>query len=136
MSNLAALEPVLEDLLYELERADKHGPFNSAHEGWAVIREELDELWYWVRTREGSRHPWHMRREALQVAATAIRFARDLTPAPLMPAQKRDAPACSNCAQMALEYKRLRAEYERWEKRVKELEARADRAVETLRGHA
>ena len=38
----------------EYERAAaRHSAFNSGHEGYAVIREELDELWGEVKTKDG-----------------------------------------------------------------------------------
>jgi hypothetical protein len=50
------------------------GPFASAHEGYAVILEELDELWQEVK--HGSRA--RAREEAVQVAAMALRFLIDV----------------------------------------------------------
>jgi hypothetical protein len=59
----------------ELDRAvEKFGPFASAHEGYAVILEELDELWYEVK--HGT--PARQRAEAIQVAAMSLRFLADL----------------------------------------------------------
>ncbi len=61
----------------ELERAvEKFGPMASPHEGWAVIREELDELWEHVKANTG-RGP-EARKEAIQVAAMALRYVFDL----------------------------------------------------------
>lgn len=61
----------------ELLRATrKFGPFHSPHEGWAVIREELDELWEHARANTG--HTLEARKEAIQVAAMALRYAIDL----------------------------------------------------------
>jgi glutamyl-tRNA reductase len=51
---------------------------NSAHEGWAVIWEELDELWDEVRAKQGARDVAKMRKEAVQVAAMAMRFVLDV----------------------------------------------------------
>jgi len=59
-----------------LEAVSNHEPFNSAHEGFAVLLEEVDELWDEVRKREKSRP--EMAREAVQVAAMAIRFLHDI----------------------------------------------------------
>ena len=56
----------------------KFGPFNSAHEGYAIIAEELDELWEEVRAKQGARDIEAMRKEACQVAAMAIRFMVDI----------------------------------------------------------
>jgi len=50
-------------------------PFNSAHEGWGVLSEEMDELWQHVRTNQKRRDLQLMRKEAIQVAAMAMRFA-------------------------------------------------------------
>ena len=64
----------------EFVRATReHAPFHSAHEGWAVINEEMDELWEQVRKCKNfkDRHAG-MKREAVQVAAMAIRFLVDL----------------------------------------------------------
>lgn len=57
----------------------KYGPMASPHEGYAVILEELDELWEEVRKRPDRRDPARMREEAVQVAAMAVRFMRDCT---------------------------------------------------------
>lgn len=53
-------------------------PFNSAHEGYAVLLEEMDELWAHVKTNQKRRDLAAMRAEALQVAAMALRFAIDV----------------------------------------------------------
>ena len=59
----------------ELVRATgKFGAFNSYHEGYAVILEELDELWDEIK---GGQRPAELRAEAIQVAAMAIRFVLD-----------------------------------------------------------
>ena len=51
-------------------------PFNSAHEGWAVIHEELDELWAHVKGNTGESSA--ARQEAVQIAAMALRYVVDL----------------------------------------------------------
>lgn len=53
---------------------EKFGPMASAHEGYAVIQEELDELWDEVKA--GNRP--NARAEAIQVAAMAVRFLIDV----------------------------------------------------------
>jgi NTP pyrophosphatase (non-canonical NTP hydrolase) len=65
---------VIVDVLLELERANKiHGPrFNSAHEGWAVLEEEVQELFDEVRKKRPSKK--RLLEEALQIAAMAIKF--------------------------------------------------------------
>lgn len=52
----------------------KHKPMNSAHEGYSVILEELDELWNEVKRDDLER----AKKEAYHVAAMAIRFIYDL----------------------------------------------------------
>ena len=63
----------------ECNRAcERYPQFNSAHEGYAVILEEMDELWDEVKKSPKKRDPKAMRLEAIQVAAMAIRFLIDL----------------------------------------------------------
>lgn len=59
----------------ELNRArDKFPGFHSSHEGYAVIHEELDELWDAIKANDHT----HASYEAVQVAAMALRFLTDL----------------------------------------------------------
>ena len=65
------------DVLTELRRAQsKHGPMRSGHEGYAVIHEELDELWDEVKKRHQDNAAMYL--EAKQTAAMAIRFMMDV----------------------------------------------------------
>jgi hypothetical protein len=57
----------------------KFSRFNSYHEGWAVIKEEVDELWEEVRRKPYARCEGALRAEAIQTAAMAIRFVMELT---------------------------------------------------------
>lgn len=67
----------LEGLVLELRNArDTHENMVTPHEGYAIIKEELEELWDEIKKKEPDRE--EMRKEALQVAATAIRFIEDL----------------------------------------------------------
>ena len=61
------------------EAVQKFPAFHSAHEGYAVIAEELDELWMEVKKQHGPERDAAMRREAIQVAAMALRFIEDLS---------------------------------------------------------
>lgn len=68
---------ILMEVHEELDRATaKFGPFLSAHEGYAIIKEEVDELWDEIK--KGDRQPELMRKEAIQIAAMAVRFVLDL----------------------------------------------------------
>lgn len=82
------VERVMAAVRAELWRAtNEYGAFASAHEGWAVIREEVDELWELIRARAGSDR--RAAEEAVQVAAAAARYAVDV--APLAAADHDDA---------------------------------------------
>jgi hypothetical protein len=64
----------------EFNRASSIYPkFNSAHEGYAVLLEEVEELWDEVKKSPKRRDPAKMREEAIQVAAMALRFLHDCT---------------------------------------------------------
>jgi NTP pyrophosphatase (non-canonical NTP hydrolase) len=56
----------------------KWGPLNSAHEGLGVLLEEVKELSDHVYTKQQNRDLGAMRREAMDVAAVAIRFALEV----------------------------------------------------------
>lgn len=53
----------------------KFGPFNSTHEGYAVILEELDEMWDEIKANNVELSV----REAVQVAAMGCRYIVDNT---------------------------------------------------------
>ena len=72
-------QSILDEVMAELESAvNKFHPYNSAHEGYAVILEELDELWDEIKNNKAAGHEARQRKEALQVATTAVRFILDL----------------------------------------------------------
>lgn len=74
-----SMNDIVEEVLDEVDSAmSQHAPMNSPHEGYAVIKEEVDELWEEVKMncgRYGS-----AREEAIQIAAMAIRYLYDLQP--------------------------------------------------------
>lgn len=55
----------------------KYEPFNSAHEGLAIIREEYKELEQEVFKKQSEYDMGKMNKEALQLATMAIRFIVD-----------------------------------------------------------
>lgn len=68
--------PLCDAVKAETERAiELHGEFHSAHEGYAVILEELEELWREVMKNKAKRTPERMRDECIQIAAMAVKFA-------------------------------------------------------------
>lgn len=100
--DLAVRDAVLNEVGEELAKARAtHAPMNGHHEGYAVILEEVDELWEVCKANTHSfsteRPKWAvgdldpqdkealrrlkraaLRKEALQVAATAVRFIEDV----------------------------------------------------------
>jgi hypothetical protein len=56
----------------------KYRPMASAHEGWAVLREEVDELWDEIRKKPAQRDIGAMYHELAQIAAMAQRMAEDV----------------------------------------------------------
>lgn len=69
----------LDSVKQEYLRATRiNGPFNSAHEAYAVILEELDELWEEVKKKHRDRDYSNMYMEACQVSAMALRFMVDI----------------------------------------------------------
>lgn len=67
------------DALREVRRAHSlNTPLNSAHEGYAVLLEELDELRAHVWMKPSMRDYAAMRHEAVQVAAAALAFIAEV----------------------------------------------------------
>jgi hypothetical protein len=63
----------------ELTKArGKHGPQNSAHEGYAILLEEVDELWDEVKKKQSTRDPKAMLAEIVQVASCCQKMAEDV----------------------------------------------------------
>lgn len=66
----------LKEVEKELKQAQANFPaFNSAHEGYAAIKEELDELWDKIKANATYDE---MEEEAIQIAAMALRFLMDV----------------------------------------------------------
>ncbi len=73
------MDQAIEDIKAEYSRAvARFAAFNTAHEGYAVLLEEVDELWDHVKLKQGMRLTHEMRREAIQIAAMAMRFVTDI----------------------------------------------------------
>jgi len=68
---------VVRDVEAELDRATKqYAAFSSMYEAYAVVREEVEELWDEIKKKD--RDLVKMRKEAIQVAAMAVRTALDI----------------------------------------------------------
>jgi len=78
---LYLMNSVQRDVTEELNRAmEKWPPIRSPHEGYAIILEELDELWEAIKINQKNPTQDHcssMYNEAKQVAAMAMRFMMD-----------------------------------------------------------
>lgn len=63
----------------EHDKAKKKYPnnFNSNHEGYSVLKEEVDELWDEVKRKNPSKA--QLREEAVQIGAMALRIINELT---------------------------------------------------------
>lgn len=71
---------VADEVVEEVRRAEAcWPPFNSAHEGYGVIMEELRELEAHIFTNQKRRDLEAMRKEAIQLAAMAIRFVLNIS---------------------------------------------------------
>jgi len=79
MDYVNKLDFIIEQVKLEIRTAVKQfGPFHNAHEGYAVLLEEVDELWDNVKMNQ--KYPERkmlIRSEAIQVAAMAIRLIYD-----------------------------------------------------------
>ncbi|MCP3678753.1 MAG: hypothetical protein GY721_14620 [Deltaproteobacteria bacterium] len=76
---MSKIVSILAEVDRELRRATSaFPPFNSAHEGYAVLLEEVDELKEIVWQKTKARNSEQLRKEAIQAAAMAVRFVLDV----------------------------------------------------------
>lgn len=67
LSNLVAM------VISECNRArNSNAPFNSLHEAYAVLQEEVDEFWDEVKKKPTNRSRDNTRKELIQIAAMAL----------------------------------------------------------------
>lgn len=80
-TNNGKLEKIIIDVKYELMKAQIHFDlFHSEHEGFAILLEEIDELWEGVKMKQSNPlRKTICKKEAIQVCAMALRFLYDLT---------------------------------------------------------
>lgn len=71
---------ILSNVALELLRAKKKFPdkFVNQHEGYAVILEEIDELWQEIKKKQKDYDLDAQRKEATQAAAMLVRFILEL----------------------------------------------------------
>jgi hypothetical protein len=75
---MSLINEAVQDEFYKA--SEKFNKFNSAHEGFAVLKEEVDELWEAVKLNK-TKHPDRndlMLKEAIQVTAMGLRFLHDV----------------------------------------------------------
>lgn len=82
------LVPAATDLLAEADRSrQKYGPYTSSHEAYGVLAEEMAELLEAIHANS-----WpSIQREALQVAAVALRLSHEIE----HEAQTRERSGCA-----------------------------------------
>lgn len=79
LADAKKLKSIMLAVQREVTRAmSLHVPFANEHEGYAVVLEELDELWDEIKVRQTDRDHDKIRKEATQLAAMAVRFLYDL----------------------------------------------------------
>lgn len=71
-------QAVILKVIHELNIANSDYPhFHSLHEGYAVLLEEVDELWDLVRLNQKKRDYELVEKECIQIASMAIRIIQD-----------------------------------------------------------
>lgn len=77
MNHPEMIHTVADEAAQEYLRARaNHGPMRGGHEGYAVLLEEVDELWDEVKAKVHDKAK--MRKEAIQVAAMALAFVHEV----------------------------------------------------------
>jgi len=66
---------IFDEIRAELEKANQHhrAEFASLHEAYAVLLEEVEEVWEITKMKEANRDLAHLRHELIQVAAMAVK---------------------------------------------------------------
>ena len=70
---------ILDAITAEVVRASQHGAsFASLHEAYAVILEEVDEVWEITRQKRCLRDELELRKEFIQIAAMAVKALQSM----------------------------------------------------------
>lgn len=77
--NQPKIAVAMDEVMDELKKVKEKYPldFNSLHEGYAVAKEEVDELWDEIKAKNPDREK--IRTEAMQCAAMFIRIMSEMT---------------------------------------------------------
>jgi len=74
-----AVDDIPAAIMSEVERAKRHGEkFASLHEAYAVILEEVDEVWDITRQKRRERSALELRKEFIQIGAMAVKALQSL----------------------------------------------------------
>jgi len=75
---LKKLNAILSEVHVEASEARmKFHSYHSMHEGYAVLLEEMDELWEEIKNPQEARDLHKIRKELVQVASVAVLFLYD-----------------------------------------------------------
>ena len=70
--------PLLGEVVDEMNKAISQFPtLHSLHEGYAIMLEEVDELWEHVKMNQKRRDKKAIKKECIQIAAMALRIILD-----------------------------------------------------------
>ena len=73
---LDTINRLQEEISSEMQRGDKkYGPHPGPKRGFGALRAEFNELWTEIEAEDAN--PVSIRKEAVQVAAMALKFLRD-----------------------------------------------------------
>jgi NTP pyrophosphatase (non-canonical NTP hydrolase) len=61
-----------------LRASDLYADLHSNHEGYAVIKEEVDELWDAIKKHKGTKGNKEIKSELIQIGAMVVRFLNNL----------------------------------------------------------
>ena len=80
---------MMADTFPDLVRAElatargRNKSFNSYHEGYAVLLEEVDEVWDEIKKNRNKRDPYKVLGELVQIAAMAQKLSEDMQLTPV-----------------------------------------------------
>ncbi len=66
------------DITIEIIKGKQYGDFASDHEMYAVLLEEVEEVWHEIKNNKAQGFKERLRKELVQVAAVAIRAIQEL----------------------------------------------------------
>jgi hypothetical protein len=73
-------EELFQEINKEIERAKVHTEkFRSLHEAYAVLLEEMDEVWDITRLKRKDRDEVELRKEFIQIASMAIKSIESMS---------------------------------------------------------